>query len=89
MHTLDTTGIFKPYLTQDIASPFEEVLNAPAINALFFIRNTHYLNNKDVVRYPQTYQQLPPLNTGHTDRPGSQDPFCSKQRTISAHLRPL
>jgi len=39
------------------------------------VRNTHYLNSKDVVRYPQTYQKLPSLNPGHTDLPGSQDPF--------------
>ena len=39
MHTLDTSGIFEPYLHQDIASPFEEVLNAPAISALLLYKN--------------------------------------------------
>jgi len=38
MRTLDTSGIFEPYLPQDIASLFEEVLNAPAISALFFYK---------------------------------------------------
>ena len=46
MHTLDTSGIFEPYLPQDIASPFEEVLNTPAISALFFYK-----------KYPLSEQQ--------------------------------
>jgi len=52
MHTLDTSRIFEPYLPQDIAAPFEEVLNAPAIKALFFYK-----------KYPlseqQTHCQIP------------------------------
>jgi len=46
MHTLDTSAIFEPYLPQDIASPFEEVLNTPAISALFFYK-----------KYPLSEQQ--------------------------------
>jgi len=46
MHTLDPGGIFEPYLPQDIASPFEEVLNTLAISALFFYK-----------KYPLSEQQ--------------------------------
>jgi len=46
MHTLDTTGIFEPHLPQDIALPFEEVLNTPAIRSLFFYK-----------KYPLSEQQ--------------------------------
>jgi len=46
MHSQDTSSIFKPHLPQDIASPFEEVFNAPTIKALFFYK-----------KYPLSEQQ--------------------------------